>query len=81
MVGILIAFFVLVLGWCLTGLYLSTQYQNLRKQISDFREEIKVHILKEGTNDEELYRMVMDKSRNLLSEDHPANKVHISSEQ
>jgi hypothetical protein len=69
----------LILVWCLTGLYLSIHYQRLVKKVSYFREEIKSHVLENGTTDEKLYQYVIDESRKILPDNHDAVKAHKNS--
>ncbi|MBF4342561.1 hypothetical protein EAY39_17610 [Vibrio anguillarum] len=62
--------FILVLClWCGTGFYLASKYQNLLKQIRDFRETIKSHSLSHEINDNQLYSLVIEESRRLLPDD------------
>nr|WP_282765604.1 hypothetical protein [Alteromonas macleodii] len=63
----------LFLLWCLTGLYLATQYQKLVQQLFEFREGVKSHVLENGTTDEKLYELVIESSRTILPSDHPVN--------
>mgnify|MGYP000642782172 FL=1 len=54
----------------------SKKNERILSEISDYRDIIKSHVLKHGTNDQPLYNMVIEKSRLLLEPDHPARKAN-----
>lgn len=54
----------------------SKKNEHILSEISDYRDNIKSHVLKHGTDDPLLYRMVIEKSRLLLEPDHPARKAN-----
>jgi hypothetical protein len=72
----MIYLFVLLLSmWCLTGFYLAKRYQGVVQQVYEFREQIKRHVLKNGTTDDELYELVVEHSRTILPSEHPVNQA------
>lgn len=54
----------------------SKKNELILSDISDYRDIIKSHVLENGTNDQVLYYMVIEKSRLLLEPEHPARKAH-----
>lgn len=62
-------FILIICLWCVTGFYLASKYQNLLKQIRDFRKVIKSHSLSHEINDNQFYSLVIEESRKLLPDD------------
>lgn len=78
MIELLIPLAVLFFLWVLTGWYMACKYQEVIKKVGTFRENIKSHVMENGTTDEELYKLVIDESRNILPDYHVAVKAHQS---